>query len=118
MTVTEVAHRLVDLCRKDECIEAQKELYHKDIVSMEPKETGGDITEGLDGIFKKNKKWASMAEEVHGWEVSDPLIADGYFCTTMMNDVTLKGMGRIQSTELCVYEVKDAKIVAEQFFHN
>ena len=59
-----------------------------------------------------------MAEEVHDWKVSDPLIADGYFSCTMMNDVTLKGIGRIQSTELCVYEVKDGKIVSERFFHS
>ncbi len=117
MTTGEVANRLIDLCRKGEWEQAQKDLYHKDIVSTEPKETGGEVTESLDGILEKNKKWAGMTEEIHGCEVSDPLIADGYFCRRMMTDVTLKGMGRIKSTELCVYEVKEGKIVSEQFFH-
>jgi hypothetical protein len=31
-------------------------------------------------------------------------------------DVTMKGQGRMQMTELCVYVVKDGKIVSEQFY--
>jgi hypothetical protein len=31
-------------------------------------------------------------------------------------DVTLKGMGRQHMAELCVYEVKDGKVIKEQFF--
>ena len=71
----------------------------------------------MEGILEKNKKWAGMVEEVHGWEVSDPLIADGYFCVQMTNDVTLKEIGKIKSKELCVYKVADGKIIAERFYH-
>jgi limonene-1,2-epoxide hydrolase len=31
-------------------------------------------------------------------------------------DVTMKGAGRINMEEIAVYEVKDGKIVKEQFF--
>jgi limonene-1,2-epoxide hydrolase len=31
-------------------------------------------------------------------------------------DLTMKGQGRMQMSEVCVYEVKDDKIVSEQFF--
>lgn len=117
MTTQEVADRLVTLCRKGEWEQAQQELYHPNIKSVEPEEMGGEVTVGIDGINEKNKKWASMAKEVHGWEVSDPIVADGYFCCSMTNDVTLEGVGRIKSTELCVYKVADGKIVSEQFFH-
>ncbi len=58
-----------------------------------------------------------MAEEVHQQEISDPIIADGYFACTMTMDVTLKEVGRVQSKEICVYKVRDGKIVEEQFFH-
>jgi ketosteroid isomerase-like protein len=31
-------------------------------------------------------------------------------------DVTMKGFGRMNMDEVCVFEVKDGKIVSEQFF--
>jgi limonene-1,2-epoxide hydrolase len=34
----------------------------------------------------------------------------------MVLDATIKGMGRMTLEEVCVYEVKDGKIVVEQFF--
>jgi hypothetical protein len=34
----------------------------------------------------------------------------------MVLDATVKGMGRMTLEEICVYEVKDSKIVFEQFF--
>jgi hypothetical protein len=34
----------------------------------------------------------------------------------MQLDMTMKGQGRTNMAELCVYQVKDGKIVAEQFF--
>lgn len=61
--------------------------------------------------------WMNMVLEVHGWSVSEPLIADGYFCVTMANDISLKNGGRVKSTELCVYAVNDGKIISERFFH-
>ena len=117
MTTAEVANRLVELCRKGEWETAQKELYDKNIVSHEPQETGGEVTKGIKGILAKNKKWEEMAEELHDFSVSDPLVGDDYFSCAMMNDVTIKGMGRVKATEICVYKVKDGKIVSEWFYH-
>jgi hypothetical protein len=31
-------------------------------------------------------------------------------------DVTMKGRGRMNLEEICVYQVKDGKIVREEFF--
>ena len=36
----------------------------------------------------------------------------------MALDVTLEGRGRVTMEELCMYEVDDGKIVAEQFFYS
>lgn len=117
MTIIEVANRLIELCRAGEWEKAQSELYHPDIISIEPDETGGEVSEGMKAILEKNKKWASMTVASHGAIISEPLIADGYFCISIENDVTLKEIGRIQSTELCVYQVKDGKIISERFYH-
>jgi hypothetical protein len=35
----------------------------------------------------------------------------------MSFDATFKGGGRTKMDEICVYEVKDGKIVKEQFFY-
>ena len=70
----------------------------------------------MEAIKEKGEKWNSMVQEMHGLTVSDPLIADNSFACTMRLNVTMKERGHMDMTELCVYEVKDGKIVSEQFF--
>jgi hypothetical protein len=71
---------------------------------------------GLNAILKKRKKWEEMVTKTHAMEVSDPIIAGNTFALTMRMDVTMKNGKREDMTELCVYNVKDGKIVSEQFF--
>jgi ketosteroid isomerase-like protein len=117
MSTVEIANRLVELCRKGEFEAAQKELFSDEAVSIEPYATPDfeKETHGLDGILEKGKKWGEMVEEAHGMDVSQPLLADSSFAVTMMMDVTMKGGQRMKMTELCIYHVKDGKIVSEQF---
>ena len=118
MQTVDVANRLVELCRQGNFEAAQKELFADDAVSIEPYATADfeKETKGLDGILEKGKKWGEMVEEAHGMEVSEPLVADASFAVTMNMDVTMKGGQRMSMTELCIYHVKDGKIVSEQFF--
>ncbi|HEY5551781.1 MAG TPA: nuclear transport factor 2 family protein [Opitutaceae bacterium] len=117
MKTKEIAERLVALCRKGEWETAQKELFAADAVSVEPYETPEFPieTKGLDAIYEKGRKFGSMVEEMHSLSVSDPLVAPSSFASTMTMDITMKGQGRMQMAELCVYEVKDGKIVSERF---
>lgn len=117
MPTVEIANRLVELCRKGAFEKAQDELYAGDAVSIEPHGTPDfeKETHGLDAIKEKGKKWESMVEESHGIEVSDPLVSDNSFALTIMMDMTMKGRGRMKMTELCIYHVKDGKVVSEQF---
>ena len=119
MTTTEIANRLVELCSKGDFETAQKELFADDVVSIEPYATPAFEKEsrGLDAIIEKGYKWHSMVKEYHGMKVSKPLEAKSSFAVTMFMDVTMKeGNERMAMTELCVYNVKDGKIVSEQFF--
>ena len=117
MTTVEIANRLVEFCQKGDFEGAQKELFAEDAVSIEPHGTTDfeKETKGLDAIIEKGKKWADMVEEYHETKVSDPLMADNSFAVTMTMGVTMKGQGRMDMTELCIYHVKDGKIVSEQF---
>ena len=118
MTTKEIAKRLKKLCDKGDWEGAHRELYAKDAVSIEPEASGGFEKEshGLDAIIEKGKKWASMVSEVHEIEVSEPMIAGNTFAVTMRMDMTMKDKKRSDMTELCVYHVKDGKIICEQFF--
>lgn len=117
MTTKEIADRLVALCRQGKYEEAQRELYADDVISIEPYSTPEfeKETKGLPAIFEKGRKFMAMVEEVHANEVSDPLVAENSFACTMRLDVAMKGQGRMDMRELCVYDLKDGKIVSEHF---
>jgi hypothetical protein len=55
---------------------------------------------------------------MHSVEVSEPLVAGNWFSVVMTLDVTMKEYGRVTMREVCVYHVKDDKIVQEQFFYD
>jgi ketosteroid isomerase-like protein len=118
MTTKEIAQRLKKLCEAGEFEKAQKELFSKDAISIEPEasQAFAKETHGLDGILEKGKKWTSMVAESHALEVSSPVVAGNSFAVTMRMDVTMKDKKRMDMTELCVYHVKDGKIISEQFF--
>lgn len=117
MTTKEIAQRLVDLCRKGQFEAAQKELFSADAVNIEPYATPGFPleTKGLAAILEKGKMFTAMIEQLHAVEVSDPLVATDSFACTMRLDLTIKGKGRVNLLELCVYDIKAHKIVCERF---
>ena len=118
MKTTDIAKRLVDYCRKADWESAQKELYSKDAVSIEQEASPAfeKETRGLNAILEKGKKYDTMVEKIHKVTVSEPLVAGDSFAFVLGLDVTMKGQPRMDSPELCVYQVKDGKIVSEQFF--
>jgi hypothetical protein len=118
MSTQKIAERLVILCRQGKYEETQRELFAADAVSIEPYATPEfeKETKGLPAIFEKGKKFESMVETMHALNVSDPVVAGSSFACTMRMDVTMKGKGRMDMTELCVYTVKDGKISSEEFF--
>ena len=118
MTTNEIASRLAELCQQGQFETAQKELFAKNAVSIEQEASPAfeKETKGLDAILQKAEKWNSMVKEVHSLEVSEPIVASNSFACTMNMDITMKEQGRMQMKELCVYQLKDGKIVSEQFF--
>jgi hypothetical protein len=117
MTTSEIAERLVALCRQGAFETAQKDLYAADAINIEPYATAtfAKETKGLDAILEKGRRFTAMIEQVHAVSVSDPLVAGSSFACAMQLDLTLKGHGRMTLNELCIYEVKDEKIISERF---
>ncbi len=118
MTTKEIANRVITLCRNGEFEKAQTELFSAGVVSIEPYATPEFEKErnGLKAIKEKGNKWNAMVQEMHSLTVSEPLIASNSFACTMRMDVTMKERGHMDMTELCVYQVKDGKIISEEFF--
>lgn len=118
MTTTQIADQLISYCRKGEWTKAQQELYADDAVSIEPyaSENFEKETKGLPALLKKSSMFTQMTETLHSSEVSEPLIAANSIAFLLTLDVTMKERGRNKFTEICVYEIKDGKIVSERFF--
>lgn len=118
MQTEEIAKRLVEYCRKGEWEAAHTELYDKNATSIEPYSSPEfeKETKGLDAIREKGKKFDSTVEKMHSLETSPPLVAGNTIAFTMTMDMTAKGKGRMKTSELCLYQVKNGKIVAEEFF--
>ena len=117
MTTQEVANRLSQLFKENKWMEAQEELFSDDAKSIEPAHSQGlQSVEGLDNIRKKGEQFQAMVEEMHGGYTGEPIVAGNHIAVAMGMDATMKGMGRTQMDEIAVYEVKDGKIVKEQFF--
>ena len=118
MTTQEVANRMSELFKENNWQQVHDELYSDDAASVEPEHSPGLKTAiGREAIKKKGEDFNAMIEEVHGGWVSDLLVGGNYITCSMGMDVTMKGQGRMKMDEVCVYEVKDGKVVKEQFFY-
>lgn len=117
MTTQEVADKLVGYCRQGQFDEAIKNLYGKDIESIEPKGAPMEEVKGLENVIQKAEYFSNMVQEFHSMQVSDPLVADKFFSCRMTMDATFKEGGRNTMDEVCLYKVENGKIVREEFFY-
>lgn len=117
MTTQQIADRLVTLCKKGEFETAQKELFAENAVSIEPFATPDfeKETKSLPAIIEKGHKFDLLVQEMHSIEVSDPMVAGNSFSVLLSMDITMKEKDRMQMSELCVYQIKNGKIVSEMF---
>ena len=117
MTTQEVATKLVSMCRKGQILEAQQELFSDNVTSYEPAHSPIPPAIGKEAVLTKGKNFASMIEVRHSGSFADPIVAGNYFSFVCKLDATLTGMGRVVWDEICVFGVKEGKIISEQFFY-
>ena len=117
MTTKEVADKLITMCRDGKVEEAKLEFFTEDTLSIEPRE--GMLpkeTKGLKAIQAKAELFISLVDQFYGSTITDPIIAGDYFSVGWITDIQMKGEERKTSSEICLYKVKDGKIISEQFF--
>jgi hypothetical protein len=117
MTTQEVANRFNELAQEGKFDQIQDELFDEHVRSVEPSHSQWQNVEGLDKVKEKARQWQEMTEEMHGGYTNAPQVAGNFFACAMGMDVTVKGQPRTKIDEIAVYEVKDGKIVLEQFFY-
>lgn len=118
MTTQEIANRFYELAQANQWDKIQDEFFAENAVSIEPPDSPGmQSVEGLAAIREKGRQFGEMLEEMHGGFVTAPVVGGRFFSVAMGMDCTMKGMGRQKLDEIAVYEVKDGKIVREQFFY-
>lgn len=118
MTTKEVARRFNELAQSGQWDKIQDELFAENAVSIEPPHSQGmKSVEGLPAIKEKGKQFSAMVEEMYGGYSNEPQVAGNFFAVAMGMDCKMKGMDRMKMDEIALYEVKDGKIVKEQFFY-
>ena len=119
MTTQEVANRFNELAQTGQWDKIQEELYADHAVSIEPEgaaASGLSNAKGLEAIKQKGVSFNQTVEEMHGGYSTPPVVGGNFFAVAMGMDATMKGAGRMKMDEIAVYQVKDGKIVKEQFF--
>lgn len=115
MSVQEIANEFVALCRQGKFDEVQNKFYAENARSIEPMAPQPAV--GMEAIREKGEQF-DKGFEVHGVEVSDPIVADNFFSCNMILDATNRQTNeRAPMAEICVFEVQNEKIVLEQFFY-
>jgi hypothetical protein len=121
MTTQEIANRYTQLANESKWEQILDELYADNAVCREPEHVTQRglpvLTESKAAIKAKGAKNRTMIEAIHSQFVSEPLVAGNYFTVALKRDVTFKERGRMQLEELGLYEVRDGKIILEQFFY-
>lgn len=119
METKEIADKLVQWCKEGDFETPYQHLYSPNIVSIENDGKGENaFAEGFEALQKKGEWWQENFE-MHSSIVSEPIVADNWFSVRFEMDTTHKPSGhRSTMSEIGVYQVRDGKIVREQFFYD
>ncbi|SCX97100.1 SnoaL-like domain-containing protein [Nonlabens sp. Hel1_33_55] len=116
MNTQEVANKLVEYCRNNQFEKAYQELYSPDVISIEMSEPMKEL-HGMKEVEKK-LQWRQENFEVEFTNISDPIVADNHFVLVLSLKSKNKSTGeQAEIDEIGVYQVKNGKILKEQFFY-
>jgi hypothetical protein len=118
MTTQEVANRYNKLAQAEKWFEIQDEFFAENVKSIDPPDSPYfGYAEGKAAVRKKGEDFTKGISGVHHLFTSEPLVAGNFFSVGREVDVTTQEHGRIQINQIMLYEVKDGKIIREQFFY-
>ena len=121
MTTQALATRYREWMNERKFLDIQDTYYSEDVVSQEMEKATAMglavITQGKEAIKAKGIARRATIEAIHSYHCSEPLVAGEFFSVTLKQEVTFKGKPRMTIEEIAIFQVKDGKIVKEQFFY-
>lgn len=118
MTTQEVANRFNELAQQEKWFEIQEELFADNVRSIEPSNSPYfPNAEGKASVRKKGEEFVSRITAANRLYTSEPLVCGNHFTVAREKDLMVTGHGRVEIKQIMLYEVKDGKIVLEQFFY-
>ena len=110
--------RFNELAQQEKWFEIQDELFAENVKSIDPANSPYmGYAEGKAAVRKKGEDFVKKITDLHSASTSAPIVSGNHFAVGRQIDITVQGHGRIQMNEIMLYEVKDGKIVLEQFFY-
>lgn len=121
MTTQEIAARYYELASQRKVIEIQDSLYDENVVCQEPEKAAAMgfavITTGREAIKAKGVARRATIEAIHSYSCSEPIVAGDFFSVVLKQDITFIGRPRVTLEEIAIFQVKDGKVIKEQFFY-
>jgi len=118
MTTQDVATRFNELAQQEKWFEIQEEFFSDDVKSIDPEGSPYmGYAEGKAAVRKKGEDFVARITGLHSAHTSAPIVTGNHFAVTREMDITVEPHGRIQMNEIMLYEVKNGKIISEQFFY-
>jgi hypothetical protein len=115
-TIHEIANLLKELVGEQKFVDAYQQLFSDDAESIDPLNTSGQPLKGLATLLEREKDFLARITAIQKISLSEPIIAGSYFTLSLQMSFDVEGQGHMDVDELCVYKVKDGKIISQQFF--
>jgi ketosteroid isomerase-like protein len=118
LTIQQIADRFHELAQQEKWFEIQEEFFADNVRSIEPEGSPYmGYAEGKEAVRKKGEEFVSRITDFHGATTSAPFVSSNHFAVVRKMDITVQPHGRIQMNEIMMYEVRNGKIISEQFFY-
>ncbi|HTD40163.1 MAG TPA: SnoaL-like domain-containing protein [Mucilaginibacter sp.] len=115
-TIHEIANGLKEMVSEQKFVDAYQLLFSEDAESIDPLNTSGQPLKGLATLLAREKDFLSRIIAINKITLSEPIIAGSYFTLSLKMSFEVKGQGHMEVEEICLYKVKDGKIISQQFF--
>lgn len=113
MTTEEVAKKIAQYINEGKNLQAEEELYDKEVISYEQ---NGLTVKGLESVMAKTKSAIDNIEEFFGGGVMQTFVGTDTFLLDIQMDMKPKGGERMQMKEYGFYKVKNGKVIEEYFY--
>ncbi|WP_295125304.1 SnoaL-like domain-containing protein [uncultured Chitinophaga sp.] len=118
LSTQQVAARFHELAQQEKWFDIQEEFFSEDVKSIDPPNSPYmGYAAGKEAVRQKGQAFVKGIEEVHHLYTGAPIVTAHHFAVVREKDLTVKEHGRIQIKQIMLYEVRDGKIVSEQFFY-